>query len=527
MKRNILDRTIGFFSPKAEARRVAYRRRTEVLEKGKRGFEAAGAGRRTDDWFTRPVTNDEFRRSGHVLRERSRDLDRNNAVASLANTRQADYHVGTGIMPKSRTKTPDLDTKVDELWAKFAKRIDPEGILNFDGLCHKAFRMMCVDGEVLARRRDRRISDGLEVPLQVQLLEAEFLDAKKHGPANGRNYDVNGIRFDAIGGRRGYHIFPQHPLSSMVLYGVTSSLVSADEVIHLFEPRGNQVRGTPWLAPVMLDLKDLDEYNEAELVRKKIEACNVGFVKRNSDDEDDEDPNIGLPDDRDGYVDRDETATDKFVGVHDGFGDPVERFEPGMFVYGREGDEIQFNNPSVSAGHEAFLRSNLRRVSAGARLPYELLTNDLSQVTFASGKLGLLAYQRFVRTNQWNLFIPRFCQRIWEWFINRCIIMGDLPDQVYPVEWTVPRFESITPIDDTRSDMLEVRNGFKSWDEAVTERGLDPDAVIANIIARNKTFDDAEGSPLIFDCDPRRVAINGQMQWVPEQQTDNPPRSQS
>ena len=32
----------------------------------------------------------------------------------------------------------------------------------------------------------------------------------------------------------------------------------------------------PWFAPVILKLRDLDEYDDAELVRKKIEACFQG-----------------------------------------------------------------------------------------------------------------------------------------------------------------------------------------------------------------------------------------------------------
>jgi capsid protein len=34
----------------------------------------------------------------------------------------------------------------------------------------------------------------------------------------------------------------------------------------------------PWFAPVILKLRDLDDYDDAELVRKKIEACFAAFV---------------------------------------------------------------------------------------------------------------------------------------------------------------------------------------------------------------------------------------------------------
>ena len=44
--------------------------------------------------------------------------------------------------------------------------------------------------------------------------------------------------------------------------------------------RPGQVRGVLWLAPVMLALCDLDDYRDAERMRKKTEACLAGIVTR-------------------------------------------------------------------------------------------------------------------------------------------------------------------------------------------------------------------------------------------------------
>ncbi len=65
-------------------------------------------------------------------------------------------------------------------------------------------------GEVLVRRRLRRSSDGLAVPLQLQVLEADFLDATKSGGLGKRRL-VQGIEFDAIGRRRAYWLHAEHP----------------------------------------------------------------------------------------------------------------------------------------------------------------------------------------------------------------------------------------------------------------------------------------------------------------------------
>jgi capsid protein len=49
--------------------------------------------------------------------------------------------------------------------------------------------------------------------------------------------------------------------------------------MHLFERlRPGQIQGVPWFAPAIVKLRDLDESDDAELVRKKIEACFAAFV---------------------------------------------------------------------------------------------------------------------------------------------------------------------------------------------------------------------------------------------------------
>jgi capsid protein len=61
-----------------------------------------------------------------------------------------------------------------------------------------------------------------------------------------------------------------------------SQRVPASEVLQIYEKvrgRPGQVHGVPRLASSLIKLRDLDEYEEAELVRKKIEACFTAFVK--------------------------------------------------------------------------------------------------------------------------------------------------------------------------------------------------------------------------------------------------------
>jgi len=56
--------------------------------------------------------------------------------------------------------------------------------------------------------------------------------------------------------------------------GILSVPVPAEQILHSYRVlRPGQIRGVPWLSPVMMALRDLDDYADAERVRKKIEAC--------------------------------------------------------------------------------------------------------------------------------------------------------------------------------------------------------------------------------------------------------------
>ncbi|EUB97297.1 phage portal protein, lambda family [Rhizobium sp. CF080] len=514
MVSNFLDRTIGFFSPEKGAKRVAARKRMELLD-GIRAYEGASNGRLAQNWLApRGDANGEISRAGATLRDRSRDAVRNHPLAAKIVTIHANNFVGFGITPQFKTGDPDRDKKLTELFDEWSKVCHVDGSTDFYGLTYLLARMMVQDGELYIRKRTRLMSDGLPVPLQLQVLDSEFCDWSKSITLEG-NRIINGIEYDAIGRRRGYWLYPQNPLGSYSFGGTVavSGFVPATDVAHIFEPQTNQIHGVPWLAPILTELKDLRDYELAENIRKKVEACSVGTVVL-GDTENDDDPNVGItvPDPPgEGKVE---------PAVTDVYGNPMERMEPGMFHILTGGKDIKFNTPAISAGMEAYLRTRHRSIAAGARVTYELMTGDFSQANFASGKLGLLEYQRFVGHVQWHILIPQALDKIGAWFIEAAKLAGKLPANVaVKIEWTPPEVESITRLDDARADLLEVRMGKRSMPEIIAKTGRDPATVLKETDEWSAKVD-ATATKLILDSDPRKVTIQGQLQMT-KQDGDN------
>lgn len=409
--------------------------------------------------------------------------------------------VGTGIMPRPKTGDEKRDSDIKALFDRWSAKCDADGLADFYGLQTLAVREMIEGGEVLIRRRRRLSTDPLDVPVQIQVLESDFLDATRNGYLSAvasANFTVQGVETNAIGQRTAFWLYASHPGNNYFNRegGLTSSPVPASEVLHVFERQRTQMRGVPWGTPAFANIQDLADYEYAEGIRKKLEASAVGVVT--TDDE----AEMG--------VNRDPNATTSDFpqppGMFDTYGNPVERFEPGMFVYARGGKEISFNSPATVGGFNEYKVSQLRSIAAGFRVPYELLSGDLSQVNFSSIRSGLLEFRRFTTAVQWQILIPLMLQPIWEWFCEAAYLAGELKEQHVPVEWSTPRFEWVNPADDVAADLMAIRSGLRSWDDVVSEGGRDPAAVWKEI----KLFQErGRTDNVILDSDPSAVSGRG------------------
>jgi lambda family phage portal protein len=479
-----LDRAIAAVAPRLAIKRLVARQAFENM--ARRAYDGAAGGRRTDGWRANGSSADaEIASAGAILRNRMRDLVRNNPHAAKAVSAWVSNIVGDGITPRAKTGNPILDRRINELFAEWSKVCDADGRSDFNGLTTLAVREMVEAGDVFARRRVRRVEDGLPVPLQIQLNEADHLDESKIDGRPDGSRTVRGIEYDAIGNRRAYWLFPDHPGDIAVPLSryATSVRVPAEGVIHLFARDRVQQRGVPWGAPVMRALRDLDDWTNSELVRKKTEACLVGIVTAADDAEQGVAPSVV---DSDGRV--------------------IEQFEPGLIAYARGGKDIKFNQPAATAGISEWLRAQLHIIAAGFRLPYELLTGDLSQVNYSSIRAGIVEFRRLVSAVQWQIVIPIFCQPLWDWFIAAAYAAGLIPVATAGVEWEPPKFEYLNPLDDARADLMMVRMGATSLRRVVARQGENLDDILAETKATNDAVD-ALG--IVLDSDPRKVTQQG------------------
>src|SRR6185295_12242827 len=152
---NALDKVIGYFSPEQAYRRARFRLAIETF-----AYEGAKSGRRTDGWIAAGGdANTEIGASLTALRNRSRDLLRNNPYASKAIAELVGNTVGTGIVPQAKTGIPALDKIIDGEWPYFAENCDPGGQLDFYGMQALVVRTTAESGDGIIRFRSRLHKD--------------------------------------------------------------------------------------------------------------------------------------------------------------------------------------------------------------------------------------------------------------------------------------------------------------------------------------------------------------------------------
>lgn len=465
---NKLDKIISFISPKAGFERAKLRAKTEAM---RRSYDGATKTRRGDGWGGHGTQNQntDIGRSLTDLRNRSIEGYKNNSTVFKAIRTIQNNVIGTGIMAtptngigqKPLTKT-ELK-KIKQYWEEFIKKCDFDGTFNFYGLQSLAMRTIAMQGEIfVVRQRD---ASGF-IPFKIQIMSPNMCDHQKAGYLLSNrpdNYIVQGVEFDARGRKVGYWLNEFNPNNEFVMR-IAPKFVPVEDVLQVFyKEYPEQVRGIPFGTAAMLNMRDLADYEDAQLMLQKVAACHVAFTTKAENESD-------------------VLSTDAVEGV--------DHLEPGLIERLAPGEEVTFNNPPTPSSYSEYVSKNQQKNAAGYGITYEQLTGDMGNVNFSSGRMGWIEAQRQIEDWQYNMFIPQFCDGIWKWFVDGLIARGVISKDV-GVEWTPQGREMIDPVKEMNGLILELKSGLISWTEACKRRGYNPDVLIEQMKVDKAMFTEA------------------------------------
>jgi lambda family phage portal protein len=448
---------------------TAFRRRVGAFIGG---FEAGLANRRLKGFQpSRAHLNTLIAAAGPDITARARWLIRNNGYATNAIESWAGNVVGAGIKPSSMIKDAGVKAQVQKLWLDWTDEADAEGFTDFYGLQRRAAREVFIAGEVFFRFRPRRPQDGLTVPLQLQMLPSEMLPLNRNEVMPGGNVIRQGIEFDRVGRRVAYHFLRRHP-GDITDPGLAGDIVRvpAFEIVHVIDPvDAGQLRGVSRFAAGIVKLFLLDQYDDAELDRKKVAAMHALFITT---------PAPGEPlDAAEGRDENDERTID---------------LQPGQITILEPGEEVQTSTPADSGQtYEPFQYRTLLQVSAALGVPYAYLSNDMLKANYSNSRLALLEFRRRIEAYQHAVVVWQLCRQVWARWMDTAVLAGafDLPDydkrrrEYLACGWLPPKWDWVDPLKDARAEIEQIDAGLKSRTQALAERGYDAEQVDAEIAA--------------------------------------------
>jgi len=421
-KLNIIDRAIGFFSPESAVNR--YKARAAL----------ALSGSHTGGSLSRPALKNWNPYSGDAnsdtvydlptLRTRSRDLARNAPIGGAAINTVVSNVIGTGLSMKLNPDTKYLgmsDEQADEwkreveaewlLWCN-SHDCDAARNMNFYGIQSLALRSMLESGDVLALTP--ALKRNSPYSLAIQLVEADRLSNKD------RKIDtsdkVAGVNLDANGAPVSYSISKQHPgvLNKKSMEWVEVEAYGKNgrrNVLHLFDKRRpGQVRGVPYLSPVIEHLKQLSRYSEAELQAAVISAAFAVFIKMDAEAF----QSLFEGESSTQYLNNATSWNGEVSTDLDGPGKVVN------LLPGESAETPDLGRPNVN--FDPFFLSMIKQVGATLEIPFEVLIKHFSS-SYSASRAAMLDFWRIVRIRR-DFMATNFCEPIKDLWFEEAVSLG-------------------------------------------------------------------------------------------------------
>ena len=434
-------------------------------------YEAAGSGRRMAGWNP-PSSGPNRAITGlQKIRDRSRDARRNEWAGESFVQKWGTTLIGVGIVPRfTRIKSKDRKQSINDLWKDFVAQSDADGVLNLYGQQTLAVHSWIEAGEVFARERLRALDAPLAVPMQVQLIEAEYcppLDADQWIGLPPGNKIRSGIELSKAGRRVAYWFYKEHPGDGLNTTIDPSKVVRvpAEQVRHIYFPsRPGALRGVSPLTSILTNLRGVSDYEDAVLERQKLANLFMGFIKWSLPNmaDADTDPLTGLP-------------------ISDS-ASPLSGMAPGTVQELEPGQEVQFANPpEAGTTYSDYIRTRHLATAAGGGMPYEIFSGDIANVSDRTLRVIINEFRRLAEQRQWQVVIPMFCQPVVEWFAKAALLKGAVAveeaDLIKRCEHASHGWAHIHPVQDPQGKQIELEMGVRSRSSIIGERGDDPDTV--------------------------------------------------
>lgn len=419
---------------------------------------------------------------------RCRDQYQNNPNIHGAVRRITNNVVRSGIRPQFqfRDRTGRMDSEGNRAWeqlfCRWARYADITGKKSYWKMQRLGLAHMWPDGGFFIHRCiDDRVTG---IPsLRLELIERDHLDLSKDGALDNGGVIRQGKEFDAAGRLVACYLFRQHPGDYQAGRGsMTAERILAADLIDVYDQeRISQTMAVPWLAAVIMEAYDLDDYRAYERIGAKLAAAFGIFIKSNYPDMGH--PGIGL-------------QQNAGTGASDwptGWDDMPDYIDPGRIQsipYGTDVVIASHNRPGTQ--YEPYVKESRRTQSTGLGMSYESYANDYTDASYSSTRTGSLEERLSYQGLQ--LFLDEeINQKVAAWFIESAWINGlnptAMPDfrfNPWPYLEAVlpqnPGWSWVDPLKDGQASKLKVAEAMSTRRRESSAQGVDWDENLTELI---------------------------------------------
>jgi len=442
------------------------------------GFQAGRVSRLTSDWVTTPIPIDsKLFRDLTRMQARSRDLVDNNSTGKRFIQLNKINVVGSGMRLQMKIKKQNgkldksANEKIERAWKEWSKRENctvtkRQTLRQFQ---KKAIASRKMDGETIVQMK-RNFNNKFN--FAVMFIDPERLDINLNRTATKNQNEIRmGVEFNQFKEPVAYFFKKQASNVNLVFTAPTQvaeshERVPAEEIAHWYSnDRVDQSRGWPDMAAVMLNMKNLDGYSEAELIAARVAASKMGFYK-----------------DMDGSsFSGEEEAGDT--------GNLLQDAEPGAFEVLPTGkDFVTFDPQHPTTAYSDFMKGQKKDISSGLGISYPTLASDLEGVNYSSIRAGVLVDRDGYIDDQDDmddsLMTPIFNAWLPIQFLNGNI---DLPfmkmEKFNNPNWQKKRWPWVDPSKDVDAAIKEIENQLTSRGQVIANRGGDREDTFSDISA--------------------------------------------
>ena len=445
--------------------------RTSTLRPRASYYAGASTGRLLGDFVGSAASPDQLiRADAQTLRRRAEQLVANNSTASRVPSLFSENVIGKdGIILQARVQstrneqdgTPryneKINTEIERGWWDWyeARNASADGLHSW---CDH--ETLIAEREPVAGEVCLRLIDGFENPhgFTTEILDPAQLDwSLNRKPGAGQNEIRMGVEISSWGRPVRYWVLSNHPSEGVKVGAKRYLQIPAEDLIHLYLFKfERQRRGVTWFAPVIIDLDMLGGYREAELVAARVAASKLGFLK--SINPDGSAPNLEAEDGED-HVRWDA--------------------DPGVIEQLPENTEFQGWDPThPTTAFAEFDKAILRSIATALRVSYMSLSSDLSDTTYGSGRIGLLAERAVYQKLQQRL-IEKVHTRVYRRWIRSALLHGSVrldsydATRYHAVSWHPRAFPWIDPAADIEATEKEIQLGITNVTRAIAAQGGD------------------------------------------------------